>query len=194
MKRTKNKINRKISVLFLMVVCVTLVLAGCKKPNEEVTSNTSEPKSEVVTSEEVSEPASEPVSEEPEIVDGVQTVYYETYEELCTCFENLEEPVVAVFHFGYPEKGQALLYDGAHYTVEENYIVTVKTPGVISDMYTTVTDVIISDYVINDVHEWDIGVMGTGTDIEVPLTITYEDGTKETITVYITKEWKYSWE
>lgn len=42
--------------------------------------------------------------------------------------------------------------------------------------------------------EWDMWLYATGTDIEVPLTIIYEDGTEETITVYITKDWKYMWE
>lgn len=35
-----------------------------------------------------------------------------------------------------------------------------------------------------------IYINSTGTDMEIPITITYEDGTEGSITVYITKEWE----
>lgn len=199
-----NKIKNQ---LLITVILATMfaALVGCSEPAEKMVEDSeteviSEELVEVTTNSEVSEPVfeepSEVVSEEvSEIVDGVQMVYYETYEDFLTFFENLQEPVIAVFHFTeHVEEGQAILYDGARYILSENFIVTVKTPEIISSMESSNKYVYISDYDYKGSHEWDITLETTGTDIEVPLTITYEDGTTDTLTVYITKDWKYSWE
>ena len=205
MKKNENKkTNRNRSLVALLVLCALLAvtLVGCKKPvAENPTPTTSEVVSEVVSeevsepvSEEASEVVSEPESEEPEIVDGVQMVYYETYEELCEYVGTIDETVIVLFSFDHSEKGQPILYNGAHCTLEEDFVITVKSPKTITNMTSEKESVLISDYDYNGIHEWDIGLYEQGTDIEVPLVITYEDGTEETFTVYITKDWKYPWE
>lgn len=195
------------SVVLVLCLMLLMVLAGCGK--EVAEENSTPPASEVVSevvSEKVSEPASEepsevvseevsePASEASEIFDGVQMVYYETYEELIPFFDTVEEPVVAIYYFAYPEKGQAILYDGAHYTVEENFAITVRASNVIKNVTSTAGSVQITNYEYEGNQEWSISIYATGTDIEVPLTVVYEDGTEETLTVYITKDWKYPWE
>ncbi len=208
MKRNENnKSNRNRSLVVLLVLCAMLsvTLIGCKKPaaeNPAPSTPTSEVESEVV-SEEVSEPVSEEPSEEvvsekvseiPEIVDGVQKVYYETYDELLEHIGTIDSTVIVIFSFNYPEKGQTILYDGAHCTIEENLTIDVKSPKVITNITSEKDSVFVVDYDYEGIHEWNITLETTGTDIEVPLTITYEDGTEETFTVYITKDWQYSWE
>lgn len=205
MKKNENKkTNRNRSLVALLVLCALLAvtLVGCKKPVAEKPSpSTSEVVSEVV-SEEVSEPVSEepsevvsePESEEPEIVDGVQKVYYETYEELIEYIDTIDETVIILFSFNYPEKGQTILYNGAHCTIEKDFTITVKSPKTITSITSTRESVSVVDYDYEGSHEWDIGLYELGTDIEVPLVITYEDGTEETFTMYITKDWKYMWE
>lgn len=202
--RRKERKNRNRSLVVLLVLCAMLAvtLVGCKKPvAENPAPSTSEVESEVV-SQEVSEPVSEEPSEEvvseevsePEIVDGVQKVYYETYEELLEHIDTIDSTVIVLYSFNYPEKGQSILYNGAHCTIEENLVINVKSPKVITSIISEKESIFVVDYDYEDIHEWDINLYEVGTDIEVPLTITYEDGTEEIFTVYITKDWKYSWE
>ena len=99
-----------------------------------------------------------------------------------------------MFDFGYPEKGQALLYDGAYYTIEKDMAMTIKYNNTIEKIVSSSDYIEINNSEYEGSDEWDMWLYATGTDIEVPLTIIYEDGTEETITVYITKDWKYMWE
>lgn len=192
------------SIVLVLCLMLMMIFVGCGKgvAEEDSAPSASEVVSEVVSeevlelaSEEVvSEEVSEPVSEVPEIVDGVQMVYYENYEELIPFFDTVEQAVVVVFNFAYPEKGQALLYDGAYYTIEKDWVMTIKSNNTIENIVSSSDSVEILNYEYEGRNEWDITLYATGTDIEVPLTITYEDGTEETLTVYITKDWKWSWE
>ena len=177
-----------------------MLFVGCGKEVavEEPTPPTSEVVSEVVSeevseivSEEPSEVVSEEVSEEPEIVDGVQKVYCENYEELYASLKDVDEPVVVVFDFFSPEKGQSILYNGAHYTIERDFLMDVTTTDkVVKKIYSTAENVMIFDYSENGICEWGVSLDFTGTDVEIPIIIVYEDGSEETITVYITKEWE----
>ncbi len=191
------------SIVLVLCMMLMMVFVGCGKEvaEENSTPPTSEVVSEVV-SEEVSEPVSEEVSEivseepsEEVATDGkIEIVNYSSYEEMLPCFEELDSVVMAVFSFRHSNNRQALLYNGASYIVEENFIMTIKSPNTISNITTTTEYVNIVDYEFEGIHEWDIGVETTGTNIEVPLTIMYEDGTTEEFIVYITKDWKYAGE
>ncbi len=198
--------KRLISKAFIIITCFSLLLIGCKEAEgttPEATSSemVSEAESEViseevskdVSEEVVSEEAKEEVNEMPEIVDGVQMVYYETYEDMSKELETLEKPAVVAYSFYTPEKGQAIMYDGAYYTIEQDFATIVRCPNTIKKVNSTEEYVHILDYDYEGTHEWAITIYTTGTDIEVPLTITYEDGTEESLTVYITKDWNYSW-
>lgn len=184
------------NIVLALCLMLLMLFVGCGK---EVAVEEPAPSTSEVVSEEVSEPVSEPiseevvseeVSEETEIVDGVQMVYYENYAELSAYLESLEEPVVLVYNFNYSDKGQAILYDGAHYTVEEEFAVNVKTSGNVSGMHSTAENVRINNYDIEGIDIWSIVNGTTCVDMEIPIVITYEDGSEENITVYITKEWE----
>lgn len=142
----------------------------------------------------VSEEVKEEVSEMPEIVDGVQVVYCESYEEMEPYFKGLENAVVVVFEFYYPEEGQALLYNGAHYTIKDEFFMRIETPKEVEYINSNLEYVIISTSEEEGEIQIKMTVETTGADIEVPITIKYTDGTEETLTVYITKDWKYPWE
>lgn len=124
----------------------------------------------------------------PQIVDGVQMVYFDSYAELGAFTDTLEDTAIVVYHFfvGYKDKGQAIVYDGAHYTIPESFYLDVVSSKNIQRASS------IAEYVyVGKVEDaWGVWVNTTGTDIEVPVTIEYEDGTEETITIYVTKEWE----
>ena len=203
----KNKAVKKVILELVAGVLLVVGLTGCKvaegtAPEATSSEAVSEVESEVmseevaedVSEEVVSEEVSEEVSEMPEIVDGVQVVYYDTWEELYEYVGTIDETVIVMFSFNHSEKGQPILYNGAYCTIEEDFSMTVKSPKTITSITSEKGSVLVSDYDYEGIHEWDIGLYEVGTDIEVPLVITYEDGTEETFTVYITKDWKWSWE
>lgn len=188
------KRNRSLFLLATLVVIFLVTFTGCKKEPEPVVPQTSE--ESVVSSEEVSEtPSSEEVSEltseetsepAPEIVEGVQMVKFDSIDELLSFGKSLEDTTIAVYEFFYKDKGQALLYDGAHYNIPEDFYLEIMSSKNITSATSTAENVAvrkIDDY-------WTIYIETTGTDIEVPVTITYDDGTEETITIYVTKEWE----
>ncbi len=199
--------KRLISKAFIIITCFSLLLIGCKETegttpeasSSEVVSEVeleevSEEVTEDVSEEVVSEEVEEEVSEMPEIVDGVQIVNYSNEEELEGYCEKIENPTIAVFNFTFVEKGQAILYDSAHYTIEKDFFMTINSSKKIQTVNAQAEYISITNSVNDDGVEWRLFVDTTGKDIEVPLTIIYEDGMDETLTVYITKEWKWSWE
>jgi hypothetical protein len=197
----KNKAVKKVILELVAGVLLVVGLTGCKEAEGTTPEASSSEVVSEVESEEVSEEVTEDVSEEvvseevsePEIVDGVQRVYYDTWEELSEFFETLNKPVVVGFDFFKPEMGQVILYDGAHYTIEKDFATSVQSTKTIKKVTSTAEYIHVLDYDYEGTHEWDITIETTGTDIEVPLTITYEDGTEESLTVYITKDWDYNW-
>lgn len=207
----KNKAVKKVILELVTGVLLVVGLTGCKvaegtAPEASSSEVVSEVESEVmseevaedVSEEVVSEEVSEEVSEMPEIVDGVQVVYYDTWEELSDYvydyIETADETVLVAFGSFHSEKGQFIVHNEAHFTLEENFSMTIKSPKTITSITSEKESVLISDYDYEGTHEWDFALYEVGTDIEVPLVITYEDGTEETFIVYITKDWKYQWE
>lgn len=190
MKSKKNAIFVFVSLLLVAS------LVGCAKPTDaasEEPANTSEVVSEEV-SEEPTEEVSEEVSEEgPEIIDGVQMVYFQKFNELYSHVLTLENVVVCCYTFENPEKGQAVLFNGAHYVFEEERNLEVISPTkTISSIVPLYRDIEVLHSILNGDTSWFIYIYAIGTDLEVPLYITYEDGTSEKIVLYITKEWSYS--
>ncbi len=207
----KNKAVKKVILELVAAVLLVVGLTGCKEAegttpeatssemvSEVETEVISEEVAEDVSEEVVSEEVEEEVSEMPEIVDGVQVVYYDTWEKLYDYvydyIETVDETVLVVFSFNHSENGQLIVYNGAHFTLEEDFVMTFKSSKTITSITSEKGSVLISDYDYEGYYEWDIGLYEEGTDIEVPLVITYEDGTEENFTVYITKDWKYPWE
>lgn len=132
-----------------------------------------------------------------EIVDNIQTVYCINYEELYAFQSTLDKASLAVFAFGIaPEKGVVLLYDGACYTIEEDFAINIISSKTISKVTSKNGNVQIVDYDIDEQgnHVWSVALYETGVDIKVELCIEYEDGTSEDVTVYLSKDWKYDYE
>ena len=187
----------------LLVVALIIVIAsfmacnnaeGVETPVASEPASSSEAVSEEVSSEEVSEEVSEEPSEEVyEIVDGIQTVKFDTYDELDIFSHSLEDTVVVSYSFfpTFEGAGQAVLYNGAHYTIPENHYLTISSQKNIGFATTTTEDIYVGAGEFNIYgKEWSIYVNTTGTDIEIPILIYYTDGTEDTITIYVTKEWE----
>ena len=181
---------KRFAVVLAVGTMLTVGLVGC---NETEISESEAVDSEVVSevvSEEVSEEVFEPVSEETsevvsEIVDGVQMVYYETYDEFCGYLDTIDDTVFVEYSFEHPGKttsGQAIIYNNAHYTLREDSMPMLISSKTIANITSP------QDYVeISNHGEWRVFLIGTGEDRELSLTISYDDGTEETLCFYFTK-------
>ncbi len=183
---------RRKSIVMLLCVMLTMLLAGCGKEGE-VTSelSTSEVESEVV-SEEVSEPISEETVEntvpEVEIV-TIDTTGVRPPDALLEYVKTLNKTVIVDYNFSESSE-VSIIPNGAKYTMGENeydiynlgIISTVKD---ISELKTNVNYLVCMEDPNID-GKWLIYIETTGTDIEVSFTAVYEDGTEEDFTVYVT--------
>lgn len=202
----KNRCRKRLTIVLAVGMILFAGLAGCNEEKETkleaedmqvVEDSVTEESSEELSVEESNSTIEEEVFEVSEIIDGVQKVKCKTYDELLEFTSAIDSTVMVGFSFNGPAvlRGQAILYDGAHYTMCNGEIFTIKSPKTISQITSTRGSILVSDYDSSEgVHEWDIAIFEIGPDIEVPLTITYEDGTEENLCYYITKDWFYQWE
>lgn len=186
-------------VCLLAVCTLSLGLFACAANDEVVTEPEVSEVAEESVSEEVSEEMSaEIVSEEVseiEVYDDVQMVDFDDYEALLEYVDTLDETVLAVVN----EEGKAaLLHNGEHYKSKEGDMMSIESPKHIMSVTSEKESVRImpgavwSDKYDGNLAVWYVILDEEGTNIEVPLTITYVsvtgETTEEAFTVYITKE------
>lgn len=195
MKKTNPQKHNRYSVILvvaLLLAMLSTTVVGCGKPSTiDDSAGTSEVVSETPSTSEVSESISEESSSEEviseEIVPEVEITNFSTSDELRDYLKTLNKTTIVNFDFSEEEIIQAIIPNGASYIVERGTI-RVISPQNILEVNTSV-DYVESNKSVND-NEWVVRIQTTGTNIEVPLTIMYEDGTIEEYTVYITKEWE----
>lgn len=189
------KRNRSLFLLATLVVILLVTFTGCKKNPEPVVPQTSEepvvsseevsetPSSEEVTepaSEEVSEVASEEVSEEP----VVEEVNFSNATELFNYLKNTNETKVTEFSFSQEGSSQMVIPNGSKYTMKFGFLLYIVSNKEISEVITN------AEYIETksgrEPGTWGVYIKTTGTDLEVPLTIKYADGTEEEILLYVT--------
>lgn len=184
---------RRKSIVMLLCVMLTMLLAGCGKEGE-VTSelSTSEVESEVV-SEEVSESVSEEVIEntEPEVeIVNIDTTGVRPPDALLEYVKTLNKTVIVDYNFSESTE-VSIIPNGAKYTMGENeydiYSLSImSTAKDISEFKTNVNYISFEKNPLID-STWIMNLETVGTDLEVSFTAVYEDGTEEEFIIYVTR-------
>ncbi len=174
---------KKRASLFIVLLVILMSFTACKKEevvDEPVASESATP------SEEVKETVSE-------IVDGIQTASFDTYDELKAYANSIGDTVIIAYSFldsSYEETGQAILYEDAHYKIPEHYLLSIVSQKNIKSAYSNISEVGICPIPLSaHEKEWFIEVPDKVAFYKVPITIEYEDGIIERIEISFTKEW-----
>lgn len=140
-------------------------------------------------SENVTENAAEP---EPEIIDAVQKFSFESEDKMYYFSKSVQNTAVLAGSLYYDDF--SLLYDGAHYTIPINCGLSIASSKEIVSVTTSSNggNIWFYDSVFDDNigKVWWIYLDDTYSDLELPISISYEDGSTETLTIYVTKKWK----
>ena len=190
--------NRKATKVALIVILVfTLAMAtGCgKKKNkntEPTTPSTTVAKEE--TTPEVVEPTEsapietvEPTETVPETED-VESIDLSKYANKIECINALQSYKLSIVVWNTDNGGQTILENGDHY---KNSILSSfcfnRTPGNVNIKDVTLECNDSNAEIVETKKSYSLLTV-TGEDVEYKVTFTYNDGTEETITVYITEE------
>ena len=187
--------NRKATKVALIVILVlTLAMAtGCgKKKNKTPTPSATVTKEE--TTPEVTKPTeSTPVEtvESTETVpetEDVESIDLSKYANKDECINTLQSYDLMIVVWNADNGGQTILKNGDHYNNSmSSSLIFNRTPD-----DTTIKDVILeckdSNAEIRKTKKSYALMTVIGEDVEYKVTFTYNDGTEETITVYITRE------
>ena len=197
-KNTENLIkNRKaaMAALILVLACTLAVAAGCGKKTDEGTEPTTP--STTVTKEETTPEVVEPTESAPvETVEPTETVSEENttidltkYDNAPDCISDLKQmDELMVIVWNNENGGKTILKDGDHYTKsmpEALYFNRTPENGNIKDATLECNDN--NADIIKTKKSYGLGTV-VGEDVEYKATFTYNDGTEETITVYITED------
>lgn len=187
--------KRTITLVVLVALVVLLAsFAGCKKKPEVVPDSSSKPVaseevSETPSSEEVSEPASEEVSEvaSEEVSEEpvVEEVNFSSPNELKDSLKKTNKTTIVEYDFSQEGKPQMIIPNGSKYTMQLGYNFSIITVKEVENIEAGAEYISINESVFYE-GEWNICILATGTDLEVPLTIKYADGTEEEILLYVT--------
>lgn len=199
MKKVKERMNYGKKSGTIILLCILMgVFVGCNSNTKEIPEESvAEIASETLSTSEISEMAVEESSseeiesEEPEITDGVQMVYYENIDEFEEYVYSLDSTVLLGYSFHHPgtiASGQAIVFDGAHYTWRKGAGANITSYKPIESV-TSLSDLVEVEKNLIAENKWNLEIDGVHTDIEVPLKVIYEDGTEEKITFFITKDW-----
>ena len=195
-KNTENLIKNRKAALILVLACTLALAAGCGKKMDEVTEPTTP--STTVTKEETTPEVVEPTESAPvETGEPTETVSEENttidltkYDNALDCISDLkqmDELMVIVWN-SENGGGQAILKDGDHYTnsmLASFFFNRTPENGNIKDVTLECND---DNAEIRKTKKNYGFITVTGEDVEYKATFTYNDGTEETITVYITEE------
>ncbi len=186
-------------------VATTAEVTEAPEPTEEVVepevTEAPEPTEEPVVEP---EPTEEPISEDPNIIDGIDfTEFNNQYHEepdgdfiyvwdvmhQQAKYDNLRIVVIS------DAKAEAILADGDSIVQEEengSYNLFIYRPKKIVSMEKIGGDEVelIETTYPSIAGMLEIGYEVTGTDIEAGVKVTYEDGTQESITIYVTKDYE----
>ena len=194
-KNTENLIKNRMAALILVLACTLAVAAGCGKKTDEGTEPTTP--SATVTKEETTPEVVEPTESAPvETVEPTETVSEENttidltkYDNAPDCISDLKQmDELMVIVWNDENGGRTILKDGDHYTnsmLSSFFFNRTNENGNIKDTTLECND---NNAEIREIKEFYGLITTVGEDVEYKTTFTYNDGTEETITVYITKE------
>lgn len=122
----------------------------------------------------------------------VKLQYIESEEDTsCNLFDfadssDREQLCFLIADYDHILRPDGILEDGDSYTLSEYEELWLYIPKEVSNISTDDETVWILDY-YNNIKS--VGITLTGSNIEIPVTVEYTDGTSEEITIYITNEW-----
>ena len=191
------KSNKMRKLLVLAVLVLTLAMAtGCgKKKNKTPTPTTP---SATVTKEETTSEVTKPTESTPvETVEPTETVTetedvesidLSPYSNALDCINALQSYDTLMIIVWDDNGGQTILKNGDHYNnamLSSFYFNRTPENGNIKDVTLECND---NNAKIMETKKFYALITGAGEDVEYKVTFTYNDGTEETITVYITEE------
>ena len=193
-KNTENLIKNRKAALILVLACTLAVAAGCGKKTDEVTEPTTP--STTVTKEETTPEVVEPTESTPvettETVpetEDVESIDLSQYSNAVDCINALQAyDDLLIIVWNNDNGGQTILKDGDHFetsTSSSSSLFFNRTP---ENVKNAVLECNNNNAKIMESKKG-YGLMTViGEDVEYKATFTYNDGTEETITVYITEE------
>ena len=193
-KNTENLIKNRKAALILVLACTLAVAAGCGKKTDEVTEPTTP--STTVTKEETTPEVVEPTESTPvettETVpetEDVESIDLSQYSNAVDCINALQAyDDLLIIVWNNDNGGQTILKDGDHFetsTSSSSPLFFNRTP---ENVKNAVLECNNNNAKIMESKKG-YGLMTViGEDVEYKATFTYNDGTEETITVYITEE------
>ncbi|MBQ7972460.1 MAG: hypothetical protein IJ291_03290 [Lachnospiraceae bacterium] len=191
----RNRMNR-LNILVLTTLCVTL-LAGCGTATEDtpaVSEAISEVVSEVASGEESSEPTTESVPEES--TEGTTeeidlTLYTEENGKNMVDLTNdmtYNELKLIVWEYEYGAK--AIVSDGDSYVMEnDDDLLFLYYPKKVQSIKDNMDGAI--HILVEEEKYCGFNLYAIGKDLEITFTVTYEDGTEEDITIFLTKNFEH---
>lgn len=190
--------NKKIFVCgVIMLLCLSVW--GCAETEAKEDVENVENRTETEASEELVEESTNLMESNErfgKIENGVQKINAKTWEEGERIINKIDEYALAVVN---ENDGWKILYDGAHYDSlpDERFIIIGKGMDDAED----VVIVVANEKCEVKKPQFDgakpnpyVMINTKGEDINIPIRIIHPDGTINCFTVYVNKEWKYSWE
>lgn len=116
----------------------------------------------------------------------VETVQFSNVEELIECAKERGETIITQFDFSIEGSTQVIIPNGAKYTMLMGERMRVIATKEVESIDANVDGLAIYKESVENV--WVVGVLNSGTDMEVSFTVNYKDGTSEDFTLYVTKE------
>ena len=217
--KEETTMKKRTTMMAMVMVVMAMVLTACgPEPQQQaVTTTTPEPTqvaevkpTEAPVATEAPAPTEEPTpteaptpTESQYMVDGYDFAeFYESEKTLDEVVQTWDNDSARVIVVTWGENVEAVLKDGDSLVMDEEigayYMLYVCVPKKATGITTTVEDFIRLHNTELEKEEnrekmpykIQVASKGTGTNVECPFTITYEDGTEEKLTLYITKEYE----
>ena len=194
-KKIRNRKATKVALIVILVLTLAMATGCGKKKNKTPTPTTP---SATVTKEETTPEVVEPTESTPvETVESTETVPetenvesidLSKYANKDECINTLQSYDLMIVVWNADNGGQTILKNGDHYKNSmSSSLIFNRTPD-----DTTIKDVILeckdSNAEIRKTKKSYALMTVIGEDVEYKVTFTYNDGTEETITVYITED------
>ena len=215
-QKIKEETTMKKRTMVMMAIAMAFVLTACGTEPQQQPVVTTTPAPTVVEAKpteapvatEAPEPTEEPTpTEAPAPTESEYMVdehdfaeYYESDARIEDVVQTWNDDSARIVVVGFKDVN-AVLKDGDSFVMDESvgayysfYVIVPKkaveaTNG--NEKFVNIIDAPVKEASNRDKlpYAFSIDDEETGTDVECPITITYEDGTEETITIYITKEY-----
>ena len=124
--------------------------------------------------------------EESPDANEIEIVKFSNVDELIKYAKERGETIITQFDFSIEGSTQVIIPNGAKYTMLMGERMRVIATKEVESIDANVEGLAIYKESVENV--WVVGVLNSGTDMEVSFTVNYTDGTSEDFTIYVTRE------